>query len=226
MRIVYAIGRFLSGLIATIGGLFALICNDVAFAIFNNMSYISRYICVTLLILLGILLVVVSIHDLVTIFYNDSYQHQLKYQSKKFIKFFSKWYSRPGTLSIICDNFDWVKNDTNNCIYNELLKKSRQNELYLFLVKEFDSDTVTKLKEVGAHVFPAPKRIVDNFTFSCLSVMGNSAGRVIVRNKQKDKGSVVIFDEIQNTYVTELLNTLLAYWREQNDYQSQKTDKV
>ncbi len=225
MRIICAIGRLLSGFIAITSGLVTLFCNDITIAFFNNTSALIQRLCIILLISLGTFLIIASIVDFISILRKDRKRHCLTYQSKRFINFFSKWYSRPGKLSIICDDLDWIKNNNDNRIFNELLKKSEAGSLNIFIATNFNSKNVTALKSAGARVYSAPKRIVDSFTFSCLSVMGNSAGRAIVRNKQGDKGGTVIFEEICNTYITELLNNLLADWSGESDYKLSRVNR-
>ena len=69
-------------------------------------------------------------------------------------------------------------------------------------------EIINDLKLLGATVHPAPKDIILNYSFSCISVMGNNAA-VIIRNKQKDAKNMIKFEEISNTYVTGLMNSLI-----------------
>lgn len=213
MKIITSIGRFLSGIIATASGFVTLLQNSTTNEIYKNMSPFYQHTISGILIALGLFLVSTSVIELINNLHNNKKTHRLKYQSKKFVKFFSNWYSRPGTLSVICYDLDWIKNGDSQEIYNKMIAKSNENKLNLFLASGLNTEPVLTLKQHGAIVYSVSKNIVDQYNFSCLSMMGNSAGRVIVRNKQKDKGDIVIIDEICNTYVTELLNTLLDEWR-------------
>lgn len=219
MRIISAIWGFISGLIATASGIISLLCNDIANALFETMSDIAKQLCITGLILLGIFIVVVSIIDFVAALQVNQRRHRLDPDSKQFIKFFSKWYRKSGTLSIICDDLDWVKTRTDRTIYNELLKKSKEQKLNLYLGRGFGSSIAEDLKAAGARVFRGPAGIIHAYTFSCRSAMGNSASSVIVRSKSKDDRGIVIFDEVQNTYVTGLLNALFENRGNERDYE-------
>lgn len=209
MRLFSFIGRIVSGIIAIASGIVTLIFNDVAYAIFHDLTNLQKCLCISGIILLGIFLLISTIYDAIKVFTNNLKRHRLKFQSKKFIKFFTNWYSKPGVLNIICDDLDWVQNSNNSSIYDALVKKSSNQELKLYLGKGRNSEISKKLNSFGAKVSVAPKNIIQHYTFSCLSMMGNEASRVIVRTKHEDKNGIVIFDEINNTYVTELLNTLL-----------------
>ena len=173
------------------------------------MTVFGKCLFICLSIIIGLFLIVSIVYDAIKLYAKDCHTHRLKSQSKKFIDYFTKWYSKPGTLSIICDDLDWVKTDESNSIYAQLLSKSRERKLKLYLGYGYDSAIVLELKRAGAKVFHAPHNIIQYYTFSCLEVMGNAASRIIVRTKHNDDRGFVIFDEINNTYVTELLNAFL-----------------
>ena len=208
-EIFSAFGKIMAGLIAIASGIVTLIFNDIALAVFEGMSKTMRGIVIVLIIVIGIITLITSVYDMVVSFKGSYRTYRLKYQSKKFIDFFTKWYGKPGELSIICDDLDWIRTEDSDSIFNQLKKKSKANQLRVYLGRGLNSSIAVELKSMGAQVFSAPQSITQNCIFSCLAVMGNNASRVIVRTKQNDRGSTVVFDEIYNTYVTELLNTLL-----------------
>ena len=138
------------------------------------------------------------------------YHHCFDCQTKKFNEYFSKWYGKPGKLCIICDDLDWTKTGDDTRIYDQLVKKCDPQEgLLLLLGRGITSPIVKELEEKGAVVRPGPENVISQFSFSCINVMGNQAGKAIVRNKRNDQGNKIIFDEIRDKYVTELLNTLI-----------------
>ena len=209
MKIFLFVGRLLSGILAIASGIVTLVFNDVTYTILNKMTVWGKCFFICSSIIIGVFLIASIIYDAIKTCAKDSHTHRFKYQSKIFIDYFTKWYSKPGTLSIICDDLDWVKTDKNNSIYNQLLSKSGEQKLNLYLGTGYDSAIVFELRCAGAKVFHAPKNIIQYYTFSCLEVMGNAASRIIVRTKHNDERDFVIFDEINNTYVTELLNAFL-----------------
>ncbi len=168
----------------------------------NSMFY--RYCCIVLGIL-GVFAVFTMIVDLK----NIQNEHSFSFGSFGFRHFFAKWYSQPGTLSIICDDLKgWLVVNGNEDILNALRQKSSNGELHLILGNETPTDIVNELKSRGAMIHKAPRDIISNYSFSCISVMGNNAA-VIIRNKQKDEKNIIKFEEISNTYVTGLLNALI-----------------
>lgn len=209
MKTIHFIGKLLCALVAIISGLITLIFNDVTYSVFDKLTETQKYVCVVITVLVGLFLLISTIRDTADAYSNMSRKHRLKYQSKKFISFFEKWYSKPGTLSIICDDLNWIKTEKNDLIYKQLQNKSKDNQLNLYLGSGYNSQISKHLKSLGANVYNAPANIIQHYTFSCLSVMGNAASRIIVRTKHDDVGDFVIFDEINSTYVTELLNSML-----------------
>lgn len=158
-----------------------------------------------IIIVLGATLLVVCIYD----FCKIGKKHHLEFGSKKYCKFFSKWYKKPGRLSIICDDLnDWVIFDNNRDIYDALKEKSKKGKLDLYLRKQEPIEVVDELKQLGAVLHIAPEEIVSNYSFSCISVMGNYSA-VIIRDKHIVKSTEIVFDEVNDSYVTNLLNTLI-----------------
>ena len=135
--------------------------------------------------------------------------HVFDSESAEFRRFFANWYAKPGKLSIICDDLDWTKNGEDVRIYDQLLQKSRSKELLLLLGRGLSSPLVKTLERSGAVARPGPGNIISQLSFSCISVMGNAAGQAIVRNKRTDHANRIAFDEVQDTYVIELLNALI-----------------
>lgn len=223
MKIVCFIGKLLSGIIAIVSGLFSLLINDVTIPIYNNMTDLQKYFCIGIVILAGAFIIVTTIIDACATLSKSSRKFKFKYQSKRFIKYFEKWYGQSGELSIICDDLDWTRTNTNDVIYRILVLKSINKKLSLYLgPRGIESDIAKELKTSGAKVFKAPTGIVNLFTFSCMSVMGNMVGKIIVRNKDHDTGETVIFEEINNTYITKLLNELMHYSKRANNKNEKK----
>lgn len=158
---------------------------------------------IVLLLVLGIITIGTLVYDLL----HESKSHVLKFKSKKFVKFFTRWYSQPGKLSLICDDLTWFDASADDKIYRALYNKALENSLTLYINQGSETNTVTLLKEAGAKVKAAPIYILQNYSFSCLSVIGNTSG-VIVRDKSKDKHRYITVDEIENKHITSLLNAL------------------
>lgn len=222
MKKITRLSKFIVGVIAIVNGLYSLFNN--ASSCFSGLPVIYSQVYLVIFIILGAFLVVGSILDFVAMFRSDSKKITFKYQSKKFFAFFSKWYSKSGKLSIICDDLDWIKTEEHNEVFEQLMKKSREKMLILLLGVGINDPVVQQLKAEGATVASAPQNVLANYTFSCHAVMGNSAGHIIVREKRNDetaKGKLVI-EEVSNRYVTELLNALLNIERV-DDHEKEET---
>ena len=223
MKIVCFIGRLLAGIIAVVSGIISLLFNSVTIPIFNNMPDIQKYIYISVITILGLFILVSTFYDAFEKYKNSSKKHSFKFQSRKFFKYFEKWYGQSGKLSIICDDLDWIRTDTNKVIYERLISKSKKQELSLYLgPRGIESHIANELKTYGAKVFKAPAGIVNSFTFSCMSVMDDIVGKIIVRNKNVKASDPVIFEEINNTYITKLLNELMHYSKRANNKNEKK----
>lgn len=156
-----------------------------------------------ILLILGLFVIVNMILELK----NESTNHKLKKGSRRFYRFFSKWYNRSGVLSIICDDVEWISDGKDTRVLDVLIQKSKDNKLNLYILDDH-SPYAIKLKENGAKVYSISKNIISNYSLSCISFMGNNSA-VIVREKRNDQNSVIKFNEISNNYVSSLLNALI-----------------
>ena len=200
MNLAISISKLIAGILAIISSIF-----DLA-------SHTASAIPSWIFLILGGFLVTGSLLDFISIHKNAVRTHKFLYQSEKFFNFFANWYSQPGILSIICDDLDWITDGKHMVAYQQLLVKSQQHKLNLLLGRGFSSSIATELQCNGANVIHAPLNIINSYTFSCLSVMGDAAGKIIMRDKHQKtfaNPEIIIFQEISNTYVTELLNALL-----------------
>ena len=159
---------------------------------------------VSILFLMAIFVVGTMIYDL----RREGKRHKFKIGSQKFYDFFSKWYKKPGKLTLFCDDLNWVATNGNSSILNELKNKSQQDGLILFLGEKSATRKEILSELEKAEIYQAPSTIISQYSFSCLSAMGNNSS-VIVRNKQSDSGHVVKFEELSNNYATGLLNALI-----------------
>lgn len=160
-----------------------------------------------------ILTIGILIYDL----YKEIHVHDLKYGSKKFYRFFKKWYSKKGVLSIICEDIDWVVSEDgqNKEIFNALMKKAKRQMLDIYIHKLSRNGYEKILFDAGAKIYQAPQSLVNSYSFSSLSRMNNNSC-IIVRKKSEEQNHVV-FKDINNLYVTELLNVLLETSKEEFD---------
>lgn len=170
-------------------------------------SIFGNSIVIFFLILCAVALGVILIIDIYEICHTV---HRFEKGSVKFCRYFAKWYSKPGKLTLICDDLNWttVQVDGRCPILEALEQKAKTNQLVLYLKKDGDTSQEIINKLSAAKVKFAQDNIVNKYSFSCLNYMGNNSA-VIIRDKNKDSGNEVIFQEVADTYVTQLLNTLL-----------------
>lgn len=168
------------------------------------------------LAIFGLLTISALIYDL----YKEHKIHSFKFGSKKFYKFFENWYSQKGTLTIICEDIDWIISDDkkNRIVLNALIKKAKNEKLNVIINKQSEYNLDEILKSAGAKIYKAPTHLVKSFSFSCLSQMNNNA-IVIVRKKDEDKRKIK-FRDIDSVYVTELLNNLIETIKTESSYEA------
>jgi hypothetical protein len=212
MKKATSICKLISGIITVINALCVLFTRTSC--IFPMLPIWFNIVCTVVFVVLGTLLVFGSILEFTADSRRSVQLHKFQYQSEAFFNFFSEWYKQPGKLSIICGDLDWIKNEKNMTVYNQLLTKSDNRELKLLMGNGIHSEIVSELKRHGAKVMPAPNNIVSTYTFSCLSLMDDVAGKIIVRDKHRyptPSTGETIFEEISDSHIiTELLNALLT----------------
>ena len=216
MKIVIEIAKLLSGIITILSGLVTLVCNEWVIGMLSGLGLPEKILLFAVLLIVGAFLIVSSILGFIHYLKSERTIHRLKFHSPKFFKFFSKWYSSKGELRIICEDIDWITDSDckNNQILNTLLEKSRRGELKLFINKgrctqPRNSKIIELLKEAGAEIKYVSPKLTHRYTFSFVSIMNNPS-KIIVRDKQKDESECVVFEEIKNTYITEILNTIIV----------------
>lgn len=174
---------------------------DSISASISELSYLSSIIN-SIFFILGVGIIISAISDI----RSKKTIHTFEVGSKKFEKYFTKWYSTAGTLSIICDDLDdWVTER----ITEELRKKSCEKRLQLFLGKASPRVLIDELEKIGATIKVAPQSIVSNYSFSCISTMGNNS-KIIVRDKRNDDKRNIRFEELSSSYAIGLMNTLIS----------------
>lgn len=222
MRICHAFGTMISGIFTIFSSITALCDSVILNSIFQNWDPFWKYFVLFLIVLFGCFLIIISLIDLVSAIHEVNTKHSMKFRSDKFMKFFSKWYSGAGSLSIICDDLEWIEHSENDIIFASLKKKA--SDLYLFLAKNTNTALIDELRKRNAHIHFIPDKLVDRYTFSCLSAMGNSTNKVIVRDKTKDGSGKVIFEEVNNSYISRLLDVFITQMKESEDSYFNETD--
>ena len=157
-----------------------------------------------ILLILVILLVALTIADIIL---SNTKRHRFKVKSPRFKKFFKKWYSQSGKLTIICDDIDWTCDRDDQSIFHALEEKCAEG-LTLYLGKGYDSNLVNQLCSKGAKVVQAKPSLIQEYSFSCLAPMGHFSN-IIIREKRMDAGQYVQFSELSNEHVIALLIALL-----------------
>lgn len=144
-------------------------------------------------------------------FYKEKKFHRLKYGSKKFYDFFSKWYSQQGDLTVICYDLDWIVSEDgkDERVLTALKTKAKSGKLNIILKKDVVSNHKYEdlLAESGAKIYYNSGSLLELYSFSSLSQMGNDT--IIARKKGDGGNGYIKFRDIDNIYVTGLLNNLI-----------------
>lgn len=173
----------------------------------SNAIWSAIYLCT--IIFFAFIIIYKAISDIK----KERKKHSFKLGSKEFNDFFSKWYSKQGDINIISNDLNWTISQNGTAIFDSLKAKCNSNDkLILYLKKpkdgdDYDQNTLT-LKKLGALVKDAPETLVNSYTYSTLIYMG-SVTSVIVRKKNSNQGEKIVFEEIENEYVSGVLTALL-----------------
>ena len=215
MKIRKIFGIFTSSLLTFIS-LYGIIPDSAAIKEFINNAFNAHgeigFIITLAIIILCVITIIFLVYDL----YQEGNVHSHKFGSKRFYRFFSNWYAKEGDLSIICDDIEWIVSENGNHmeILNTLIAKARRGNLYIFInPSKMEKKVAKQLALEGANMYAAPLPLVNAFSFSCLSQMGNNSV-IIVRKKSDDDGRRIRSRDIKNIYVTQMLNTLIENMRE------------
>lgn len=183
-------------------------CFNVGWLVYSEIPKINnetfRLILTFLLLIIGLFFIGAAIYNIVSTVSNRRKNHKLKINSKRFYRFFSKWYQKEGHLHIICDDLDWVNPDIMDVLRN------KKDKLTLFVAKDNKTDElVLELESNGANVKEVAKDIVNKYSFSYVDYMGN-AFHIIFRDKSLDTNRYVKFEELNlNTALIQFMKNSL-----------------
>lgn len=132
--------------------------------------------------------------------------HSFDEQSPKFTKFFQKWYSQDGLLSIFCTDLDWLDNQQSAGIVYELERKGTNLKLYL---RKPAGRIVERLCKSGAKAYEIKDSVRTQHRLSLLDQDGIK--RIIVRNKDMESAKIVFIetDEMREPYLIGMTEDLL-----------------
>lgn len=207
MKKLMIIGEFLLGIFSILVNVYTLFSAGANY--FEKLPDMANFACIVFFILAGIVMVIASVRRLSENLRNASRHHEFEYQSEKFIRFFSEWYSQPGVIKIICDDLDWTNEGNDRRIHIALLQKSRDHNLKLLIGNGINAEVVQDLRKAGASVEPAPASLVDQYTFSTLSMDGSIIKTIVRDKRQNPPNGKIAFDEVYNKYIIGLLDALL-----------------
>lgn len=138
--------------------------------------------------------------------------HAFQENSREFDKFFEKWYSRNGKLSIFCSDLDWLVGPEHAAIIQVLKQKS--DKLYLYL-RNNGKDPVSKQLVEGDRGKPGARLywVKDSIkTQHRLSILDNDGIQsIIVRNKDIPSDQIVFVetDSYKDPYIIGLALDML-----------------
>ena len=104
---------------------------------------------------------------------------------RKFVKYFSEWYTQSGKLSVFCHDLTWVSGTPDDPIRKALVTKAANKELTLYL-KEMGKLS-EELKQHKGKVVQIPSYIKSDRVFSILE--NGDFAKIIIRNKFLDSSN-------------------------------------
>lgn len=119
-------------------------------------------------------------------------------KSRRFYKFFAKWYSKDGQLSIYCSDLQWLAPNGDRRT-NEAAKKvvkalqNKGKDLHLYLRNRASDEVASLLVEGGAKYTQIGSNIVTNHRMSIIDYSGFK--RIIIRDVHKDDPNRIVFKE-------------------------------
>ena len=119
-------------------------------------------------------------------------------KSRRFYKFFAKWYSKDGQLSIYCSDLQWLAPNGDRRT-NEAAKKvvkalqNKGKDLHLYLRNRASDEVASLLVEGGAKYTQIGSNIVTNHRMSIIDYSGFK--RIIIRDVDKDDPNRIVFKE-------------------------------
>jgi len=139
----------------------------------------------------------------------ESKKHKFNVPSDEHTNFFVEWYKKDGELTVYCESLDgWAKpkDGVSNSIYEELLQKSKNKELNLYIIKV--DDHVTKLKGAGAKVHQLTEKRLD-FTFSLIH--SDTTYAIILRDKsdKQNTNEINVIEELNHSIVSKLIGNMI-----------------
>jgi hypothetical protein len=85
-------------------------------------------------------------------------QTPLKEGSRKFARFFSRWYGAAGSVSVYCSDLEWLEDPINARILERLQEKGRATRAQVF-IRKANSKVVLKLLQSHVQIFLIPDEI-------------------------------------------------------------------
>lgn len=113
----------------------------------------------------------------------DSFEW-LATESRRFVEYYTRWYSREGDLHVYCKDLHWLERPDRESIVNALCRKADGASVY---VRDDTGPIVKKLREAGVSIYIVPDSIQVIVKFSLLDDNGHR--EIIIRSKLTHSGA-------------------------------------
>ncbi len=133
-------------------------------------------------------------------------KHRFKEFSTRWEKFFTKWYSKTGQLTLYSNDLEWLEKPESSKVLNAIKLKGNRVIIYL---KKFDSSIVRDLLQCKVSIYQIADSAETDHRFSIREDDGIT--RVIVRNKEVEEDKIVFIetDNYRDPYLVSLIKDLL-----------------
>lgn len=133
--------------------------------------------------------------------------HILKMESKPYYRFFRKWYSNHGTITMYCENLSWIEDDP------QLLKtlEEKCNKGLTLYLCDRSSPAADSLEARGAQIHLLPNGNLREFSFSTRNYNNSESFMIRYNDEDDHQNNTITVHEIYK----DASRTVLKKYREE-----------
>ncbi len=143
--------------------------------------------------------VVVLLYAALTIIRVWPRRYDFKTGSKKYVKFFSAWYARPGAHTIYCDNLRWLDEPFAEPIRNAIMHRGDQTHVY---VRDTSGRAAQQLRNSGVTLHVIPERVQ---VHAKISVVSDDGFQQMIIRTEAEKDGRIRFQRFGSDILTQLM---------------------
>jgi hypothetical protein len=143
---------------------------------------------------IGASIVLIALYLFVARLKKSEKVYSLTEKTKEYVRFFEEWYSRPGELTIFCNDLEWLEWPEHAGILQTLKLRGKKLSLY---AREIDTDNeiARQLRESKATIIKT-ESVQTKHRFSLLE--HDDVVSIIIRKRKDPKSEDIVFVETDN----------------------------